>query len=226
MGLINFSAIQDGTNADAADVNTPLQTIYDEFNGNISSVNLADGAITTGKLDDGAVTTAKIADGDVTLAKMAANSVDSDQYVDGSIDTVHISDGAVTPAKLQSGTGTTWVWQSWVPTITASGSMTVSALSIVSARYYLVGKGCYFELDFNCTLGGTTSNSIFFTLPVNAVSAAFNSIGTASQTADTVMGWVQLNNSATQAIIRRYDGINIATGSSKSVRVSGFYETA
>ena len=60
MALINITPIQDGTTAQASQVNTPLQTIVDEFNGNISSVNLANGAVTTNKLGDGEVTPAKL----------------------------------------------------------------------------------------------------------------------------------------------------------------------
>ena len=50
MGLINYSSIEDGTTIDAADVNTPLTTIYDAFNGNIDANNLADNAVTNAKL--------------------------------------------------------------------------------------------------------------------------------------------------------------------------------
>ena len=59
MALINITPIQDGTTAQASQVNTPLQTIVDEFNGNITSVNLANGVVTTNKLGDGAVTPGK-----------------------------------------------------------------------------------------------------------------------------------------------------------------------
>ena len=60
MGLINYSSIEDGTTIDAADVNTPLTTIYNDYNGNIDSNNLADNAVTTAKIGDGAVTNAKL----------------------------------------------------------------------------------------------------------------------------------------------------------------------
>ncbi len=71
MGNINFTPITDGSTADAADINTPLQTIYDEFNGGIDNSNIdASAAIATSKLaDDADITTAKIADGAVTPAK-------------------------------------------------------------------------------------------------------------------------------------------------------------
>ena len=46
MGLINYSSIEDGTTIDASDVNTPLTTIYNDYNGNIDSNNLAANAVT------------------------------------------------------------------------------------------------------------------------------------------------------------------------------------
>lgn len=70
MGLISYSNIQDGTTADGADVNTPLNTIYNEFNGSIDSNNIKDNSIIASKIYDGAVSTVKIADASVTLAKL------------------------------------------------------------------------------------------------------------------------------------------------------------
>lgn len=61
MGLINFSNIQDGTTIDANDVNGPFNTIYDEFNGNITNANIASNAAIAGtKLADDAITASKI----------------------------------------------------------------------------------------------------------------------------------------------------------------------
>ena len=52
MGLISISAISDGETIDATDVNTPLNTIVDDYNGNIDSNNLASNAVTTVKITD------------------------------------------------------------------------------------------------------------------------------------------------------------------------------
>jgi hypothetical protein len=62
MSLISFTSIQDGTTAVASQVNNPLTTIYNEFNGNISAANLATGAVTTAKIADANVTSAKLVD--------------------------------------------------------------------------------------------------------------------------------------------------------------------
>jgi hypothetical protein len=61
MALINYTPLQDNvTPVNAASVNNPLTTIYDEFNGNIQAVNLAANAVTTPKIANGAVTPEKI----------------------------------------------------------------------------------------------------------------------------------------------------------------------
>ena len=60
MGLISPQQISDGTTIDAADVNTPINTIANEFNGNIDSDNLAANAVGTSEIADGAVTYAKL----------------------------------------------------------------------------------------------------------------------------------------------------------------------
>lgn len=51
MALINFTNIQDGTTATASQVNNPLTTIYNEFNGKIDTINIRDAAITPAKID-------------------------------------------------------------------------------------------------------------------------------------------------------------------------------
>ncbi len=61
MGLISFSNIADGTTIDGSDVNTPMNTVYDEFNGNIDSANLKDGAVTGAKIASTTITPDKVA---------------------------------------------------------------------------------------------------------------------------------------------------------------------
>lgn len=61
MGLISYSNISDGTNIDANDVNNPFNTIYDEFNGNITDANIdASAAIAGSKLASASVTSTQI----------------------------------------------------------------------------------------------------------------------------------------------------------------------
>lgn len=73
-----------------------------------------------------------------------------------------LDDGAVIPSKLVAGTGTTWVWQSWVPTFT-----NVSGGTLNTARYAQIGKTVVFELRY--TLAGAGMGATpRFTLPVTA----------------------------------------------------------
>jgi len=44
MSLISFTQISDGSTAAATQVNTPLSTIYNDYNGNITDANIASGA--------------------------------------------------------------------------------------------------------------------------------------------------------------------------------------
>jgi hypothetical protein len=60
MGLISYTKIKDGDNATGGLFNSPLETIYNEFNGNVGSVNIQNNAITGAKIADSTITPAKI----------------------------------------------------------------------------------------------------------------------------------------------------------------------
>lgn len=63
MGLINVTNITDGTTADAADVNSQINTIVSEFNGNIENANIKSGAAISGS---------KLADNSIDLGSKAS----------------------------------------------------------------------------------------------------------------------------------------------------------
>lgn len=44
MSLVSFTPVVDGATATASSVNTPLSTIYNDYNGNITDANIASGA--------------------------------------------------------------------------------------------------------------------------------------------------------------------------------------
>lgn len=59
MSLISFSPLQDGvTGVNAAATNTPLSTIYNDYNGNITDANIAAGAAIAFSKISGGTTTA------------------------------------------------------------------------------------------------------------------------------------------------------------------------
>lgn len=81
--------------------------------------------------------------------------------------------GAITfssPGNLTFGSN----WTVWTPTITASGSMTISGAS-GNAVYFRIGKTLLISVTYSFNLGGTASNYIFFTLPFPY--AGYTSIG-------------------------------------------------
>jgi len=58
------------TTASSSEVNANFNTIYNDYNGNINSSNLATGAVSTAKIADDAVTSDKIADAAVTSSQI------------------------------------------------------------------------------------------------------------------------------------------------------------
>lgn len=77
MGLISPTQITDGTTANASDVNDPINTIANEFNGNIDNANIKTGAaIATAKLaSDAGIVAGMIASDAVTDAKLVYGKV-------------------------------------------------------------------------------------------------------------------------------------------------------
>ena len=55
------NSFSSGTTISSSEVNDNFDTIYNDYNGNISAANLADSAVSTAKIADGAVTAAKLA---------------------------------------------------------------------------------------------------------------------------------------------------------------------
>lgn len=85
-----------------------------------------------------------------------------------------VPDDLITPAKLLAGTGTSWAWQSWVPTW---ANLTVGN-GVNASTYRQIGKNVYFKLKF--TLGTTSSvgSAPTFSLPVTSISygGAFSAV--------------------------------------------------
>jgi len=68
-----------------------------------------------------------------------------------------------TPAAIVFGAG----WTVWTPVFTPSGAMTVTGVSVVTAKYLRVGPVVYLQMVFGLTLGGTLSNTLTISgLPV------------------------------------------------------------
>lgn len=145
----------------------------------LTNKTISGGAVNNATIDNPVLQT------DTVSEHTAANgvTVDGMNIKDGklntnnSVVTANLTDAAVTPAKLIAGAGTSWTWQSWVPTWT---NLTISS-STVDARYIQVGKTIFFEMSI--TGAGAfdiTGTPVYFTLPV----ATNANVGTTD-----VLGW-------------------------------------
>ncbi|MEG0697611.1 MAG: hypothetical protein RR447_10785, partial [Algoriella sp.] len=70
------------------------------IDGAVTTVDLADQAVTDFKLADNSVNTTKIVDGTIATVDLADNSVNSTKIIDGTIATVDLEDQTVTAIKL------------------------------------------------------------------------------------------------------------------------------
>ena len=223
MALVTYTPPSDGTEIRAKHIRDLWTALSAQINGNLDGNNFANGSISYNKLS--------IANGDISALKITDNTIDSDKYVDGSID----------PEHLMAGTGTTWVWQSWSPTL---ANITIGN-GTIDAKYIQIGKTVYFR--FTLVLGTTTAMGSIptFTLPIT--SAAYT--GSTNATPIGVLNsydngtnnysGVVIRNSTTVALMRTHQvsGSNViqanitATvpftwGSTDEISAWGAYEAA
>lgn len=131
--------------------------------------------------------------GDITANSLSTDTINEHTSATGvTVDGLNIkdsklnTDGSVIPSNLLAGTGSTWVAQSWTPTV---AGLTIGN-GTVTAKYTQIGKKVFCSLEI--VWGSTTSQSgtITFTLPVTA--SANYTVGRHSL--GNVMAW---DNSAT-----------------------------
>lgn len=131
------------------------------------------------------------------------------------MDSDNIEAGGVVPNNLVSGTGTSWAWQSWTPTLT---NLTLGNGTLV-AKYIQIGKTVHARLTF--TLGSTSAvgTSPYFTLPVTAHGDLIGSdngevyqasVSLVDAAAAYYMGAL-MQRTTTTALIRRLDGSSNVT---------------
>lgn len=97
MATISVSLPSDGETIDAADYNTPINTIVTAINGNLDNSNIAaNAAISGSKLADGGVTASKLATGGTAATVATSETTTSTSFADltTTTDTVTATVGA------------------------------------------------------------------------------------------------------------------------------------
>ncbi|MBX9580471.1 MAG: hypothetical protein K2X87_09200 [Gemmataceae bacterium] len=112
-------------------------------------------------------------------------------------------------------------WASWTPTYGASGSMTLTSVSTLLARYQRHGSRVDFSLQFTGTTGGTASNTLTASLPVT--SSAQSGMGLYVIDGSAVAGYATIGGGGTNLSVSKYDTSNFGLGSGRGAIVTGSY---
>lgn len=127
-------------------------------------------------------------------------------------------------------------WNTWTPTVTQSGSVTVT---VTRATYWRAGRAIHFQASLAVTGSGTGANPILMSLPVTAASSGHPITGGGyiyDATVGNYPGVAYLNSSTTVGLISSTAGaglgllgsITLTAGlaSGDSVFICGTYEAA
>jgi hypothetical protein len=116
----------------------------------------------------------------------------------------------------------------WTPTYSCNGSMTISDVNTGWARHYHIGELVFIWLRFDCTLGGTASNGVRFSLP-HAFTAGDYPVMTGDYyvTNHYTLNVVGISGSSNAMQILRADSTTtFVTGTGRNFEVQGFYKPA
>jgi len=132
------------------------------------------------------------------------NVIGTANIADDAVTNAEIADSAVLPENLLTGTGTSWEWQSWTPTLTR-----ISGGTLNYAKYLRVGKTNICRFKYTFAGAGITGVDPIVSLPI-ALNADLVTPG------ETLLGTVSLINLSTDF----YAGqVFISSTSSISFRV-------
>ena len=116
-------------------------------------------------------------------------------------------------------------WFNWTPSITASGSMTITASTIINAQFSIKGRTVFIDLRVTLTLGGSASNTVIFTAPVEMAGGASNGTATYLGTGSIQGGYSYITAATPDTIsIRQYNGGNFSTGAGRIFTAQIYYE--
>ena len=112
----------------------------------------------------------------------------------------------------------------WSPTVTASGAMTVTSLSVNQAQYKRYGPFVHFHVSCTFTLGGTASTQVNVSVGLagvtHNVNCAFICSADENGTAITNARW---RYDGTNLIIFKAGGANWTLGANAAININGHY---
>ncbi|MFA5388037.1 MAG: hypothetical protein WC322_06680 [Candidatus Paceibacterota bacterium] len=116
---------------------------------------------------------------------------------------------------------------SWTLSAGCSGSMTIS-IANGNAYYSIIGPWCFFWIRCLCTLGGTPSDTVYFSLGRDAASA--NALGRSGGggiisrgSTDLAIVWTGTPTYDDNIQVQMYNSGNFSLGSGREIKVQGFY---
>jgi hypothetical protein len=116
-------------------------------------------------------------------------------------------------------------WFNYTPTVTGSGSMTISSLVINEARFAIQGRTVNVTARATFTLGGTASSTVSLTLPVESLIANVPGGGGVAGDGTNVTARLIISAGSPDTIgVARYDGANWSLGTARNARFTILYE--
>ena len=115
-------------------------------------------------------------------------------------------------------------WLNWVPTLGASGSMTVAVLAFEQAKFKMNGREVVISMHVSFSLGGTASNTVTVTLPISS-SYAYACVSASVLDTTAFGGGVAIIPATTNSTlsVRKPDASNFSIGDAKQISLGGSY---
>lgn len=203
MGTISVSLPSDGTTADVADFNTPINTIVNEINGELDNANIA---------SDAAIDGSKLANASITNAKLSTTTGElGGVWTDWTPTLVNISGGTLTFAKyMRIGKTVHYRFKYTMAGANISGTATftlpVAAFSAASdsASKTPVGTAIYYD-----TNGGWVPGVVYLSSSTTVAVLTTHNVASTYPTLASVSGTVPFT-----------------WASGDAINVSGTYEAA
>lgn len=148
---------------DASDTIVTLGATQTLTNKTLTSPTVNSPTITNATISADSLTGYTVSNNGTVYGMSVTGGVLNSAALAGSVNAAAIAQGAVQPQALQSGTGTTWVTQPWVPTITGFSANPTGGVY----QYCQIGKLVILFIT-QPNVGTSNATTFSISLPVNA----------------------------------------------------------